>query len=63
MNVLVDRIDGECAFGRSVADAPEIDGIVQFDLEPGLPVPSVGGFARVAIEASDTHDLFGRQDG
>jgi len=40
--------------GRSMADAPEIDGVVHF--EGGR----VGEFADVLIERSDEHDLYGR---
>jgi ribosomal protein S12 methylthiotransferase len=40
--------------GRSMADAPEIDGVVHF--EGGR----VGAFADVRIERSDEHDLYGR---
>jgi ribosomal protein S12 methylthiotransferase len=56
--VLVDAIDGELAIARSMADAPEIDGLVQVQdgREAGL-VP--GEFARVRIMGSDEHDLYG----
>ncbi len=40
--------------GRSMADAPEIDGVVKF--KGG----KTGEFAEVRIERSDEHDLFGR---
>jgi len=40
--------------GRSMADAPEIDGVVHF--EGGR----AGTFADVRIERSDEHDLYGR---
>jgi len=40
--------------GRSMADSPEIDGVVHF--EGGR----VGEFAEVRIERSDEHDLYGR---
>ncbi len=56
--VLVDAIDGELAIARSMADAPEIDGLVQIQdgREAGL-VP--GEFAMVRIMGSDEHDLYG----
>ncbi len=56
--VLVDAIDGELAIARSMADAPEIDGLVQVQdgREAGL-VP--GEFAMVRIMGSDAHDLYG----
>ncbi|MBW8310642.1 MAG: 30S ribosomal protein S12 methylthiotransferase RimO [Rhizobium sp.] len=56
--VLVDEIDGELAIGRSKADAPEIDGLVQIQdgAAAGL---KPGDFCEVRIMGSDEHDLFG----
>jgi ribosomal protein S12 methylthiotransferase len=56
--VLVDLIEGELAIGRSMADAPEIDGLVQIQngFEAGL---RPGQFVDVEIMGSDDHDLFG----
>jgi ribosomal protein S12 methylthiotransferase len=56
--VIVDAIDGDLAIARSMADAPEIDGLVQVQdgREAGL-VP--GEFAHVRIMGSDEHDLYG----
>ncbi len=56
--VLVDLLNGELAIGRSMADAPEIDGLVQIQngLEAGL---RPGQFVDVQIMGSDEHDLFG----
>jgi ribosomal protein S12 methylthiotransferase len=56
--VLVDAIDGELAIGRSKADAPEIDGLVQIQdgAAAGL---KPGDFCEVRIMGSDEHDLFG----
>ncbi len=56
--VLVDQIDGELAIGRSKADAPEIDGLVQIQdgAAAGL---KPGDFCEVQIMGSDEHDLFG----
>ena len=55
---IVDAIDGELAIARSMADAPEIDGLVQVQngLEAGL---QPGDFADVEIMGSDEHDLYG----
>ncbi|MBJ2109836.1 30S ribosomal protein S12 methylthiotransferase RimO [Proteus terrae] len=54
--VMIDEVDEEGAIGRSMADAPEIDGAVylneQFDVEPGHIV-------RVLIEHADEYDLWG----
>ena len=55
---LVDAIDGELAIARSMADAPEIDGLVQIQngFEAGL---EPGRFVDVEILGSDEHDLYG----
>ena len=59
--VIVDAIDGELAIARSMADAPEIDGLVQVQdgREAGL---APGDFAMVRIMGSDEHDLYGEVD-
>jgi ribosomal protein S12 methylthiotransferase len=61
LDVLIDAVDdtpgsGAGATGRSKADAPEIDGEVHLRDVVGL---KVGDIARVLIEDSDEHDLFG----
>ena len=55
---IVDAIDGELAIARSMADAPEIDGLVQIQngFEAGL---KPGEFVDVEIMGSDEHDLYG----
>ena len=55
---LVDAIDGELAIARSMADAPEIDGLVQIQdgRDAGL---HPGQFVDVEILGSDEHDLYG----
>ncbi|RNF85164.1 30S ribosomal protein S12 methylthiotransferase RimO [Montanilutibacter psychrotolerans] len=55
---LVDVLDGELAIARSMADAPEIDGVVQIQngFEAGL---KPGEFVDVEIMGSDEHDLYG----
>ncbi len=59
--VLVDSLDGELAIARSMADAPEIDGLVQIqDGEAAGLKP--GQFVDVTIMGSDEHDLFGLVD-
>ena len=57
MTVLVDGIDGSHAIARSMADAPEIDGVVRISRGGKLPV---GAFAEVEITGSSEHDLSGR---
>ncbi len=58
---LVDAVDGELAIARSMADAPEIDGLVQIQdgFVAGL---KPGDFVDVTIMGSDDHDLFGLVD-
>ena len=55
---LVDAVDGDLGIARSMADAPEIDGLVQIQnsREAGL---RPGEFVDVGIMGSDEHDLFG----
>jgi ribosomal protein S12 methylthiotransferase len=55
---LVDAVDGELAIARSMADAPEIDGVVQVQdgRDAGL---QPGQFVDVEIMGSDEHDLYG----
>ncbi|GGA72532.1 ribosomal protein S12 methylthiotransferase RimO [Arenimonas soli] len=55
---LVDAIDGELAIARSMADAPEIDGLVQIQDGEAAGLRA-GDFCDVRIMGSDEHDLFG----
>lgn len=55
MLVLVDAVDEENAVGRSMADAPEIDGVVYLEGGAGL-LP--GDLVEVEITDADEHDLF-----
>ena len=59
--VLVDALDGELAIARSMADAPEIDGLVQIQdgAAAGL---KPGQFVDVPIMGSDEHDLYALVD-
>ena len=54
MEVLVDAIDGNVAVARSMADAPEIDGVVKIVRGGKLPL---GEFVDVEITGSSDHDL------
>ena len=54
MKVLVDSIDGNTAVARSMADAPEIDGLVKISKGGKLPI---GEFVDVEITGSSDHDL------
>ncbi len=62
LDVLVDAVDADGAVGRTYADAPEIDGVVQIDgLVGGAGVSagvSAGAFARVRITDADAYDLY-----
>ena len=55
MLVLVDDVDEENAVGRSMADAPEIDGVVYLEGGAGL-LP--GDLVEVEITGADEHDLY-----
>ena len=55
---IVDAIDGDLAFARSAADAPEIDGLVQIQ-DGGASGLVPGDFVDVRILGSDEHDLYG----
>ncbi len=55
MLVLVDEVDDEKAIGRSMADAPEIDGVVYLEGGAGL-LP--GDLVEVTITDADEHDLY-----
>jgi ribosomal protein S12 methylthiotransferase len=55
MTVLIDEIDDEGAIARSMADAPEIDGLVYIADSDGL---SVGDWVNVTVTDADEHDLW-----
>jgi ribosomal protein S12 methylthiotransferase len=55
--VLIDEVGPTGAVGRTTADAPEIDGVVQIRI--GRRRISVGDFADVKITAATAHDLQG----
>jgi ribosomal protein S12 methylthiotransferase len=57
MQVLVDAVDGNTAMARSMADAPEIDGVVTIARAGSL---QAGEFAQVEITGSGDHDLAAR---
>ena len=55
--VIVDIAEDDLATARSMADAPEIDGVVHVQQVEGV---KPGDIIEVMIEASDEHDLFAR---
>jgi ribosomal protein S12 methylthiotransferase len=54
--VIIDRVEGGIAIGRTRGDAPEIDGTVHVTARRPL---KVGEIATVKIERSDAYDLHG----
>ncbi len=58
LSVIVDEIDKEGIIGRSMADAPEIDGVVYVDNLSGAEV-KVGQIISVTITQADEYDLWG----
>ncbi|POY43921.1 30S ribosomal protein S12 methylthiotransferase RimO [Avibacterium gallinarum] len=56
--VIVDEIDEDGIIGRSMADAPEIDGVVYVDNLSNQAV-SVGQVINVTITQADEYDLWG----
>ncbi|QYM94294.1 30S ribosomal protein S12 methylthiotransferase RimO [Dickeya zeae] len=56
LTVLIDEVDEEGAIGRSMADAPEIDGAVYLNGENRV---KVGDLVTVKIEHADEYDLWG----
>lgn len=54
--VIIDEVDKEGAIGRSMADAPEIDGVVYLNGETKL---KIGDIVQVKIENADEYDLWG----
>ncbi len=57
MRVLIDAVAPTHAVGRTIADAPEIDGVVYLEPDASL---KVGTFVDAAILKAEGHDLFGR---
>lgn len=57
--VLTERASGNTAYGRSYAEAPEVDGSISFTAS-GAP-PAAGTFAHVRITGATHYDLQGEQ--
>ncbi|HAS03442.1 MAG TPA: 30S ribosomal protein S12 methylthiotransferase RimO [Pasteurella multocida] len=55
--VLVDEVDEEGIIARSMADAPEIDGVVYID-NPNRAAVKAGQFIEVKITRADAYDLY-----
>lgn len=58
VDVIVDEITEEHIIGRSMADAPEIDGLVYVDKQSEIFI-QVGDIIKVTITAADEYDLWG----
>ena len=56
IEVLIDEVDEEGAFGRSWADAPEIDGCVYLNGETAV---AEGDIVRVRVDHADNYDVWG----
>ncbi|MGL5287535.1 MAG: 30S ribosomal protein S12 methylthiotransferase RimO, partial [Aeromonas sp.] len=55
ITVIIDDVDEEGATGRSMADAPEIDGLVYLN---GATHLKAGDMVRVKVEHADEYDLW-----
>ena len=55
IDVLIDQVDGDQALGRSIADAPEIDGVVHIANAHHL---KPGDLIRGQVTAADEYDLW-----
>jgi ribosomal protein S12 methylthiotransferase len=60
LQVLVDAHEGNTAIARSMADAPEIDGVVKIAQGNKGAKLKIGEFAQVEITGSSEHDLDAR---
>jgi ribosomal protein S12 methylthiotransferase len=58
VDVIVDEIDGDNALGRSMADAPEIDGRVYLPAGKGAQKLKPGAVLRARVTAADEYDLW-----
>jgi ribosomal protein S12 methylthiotransferase len=60
ISVIIDEVDDEGAMGRSMWDAPEIDGSVFLNEDTGV---AVGDIVRAKVVFSDEYDLWAERDG
>ncbi len=60
IEVIIDEVDDEGAMGRSVWDAPEIDGSVFLNEDTGV---AVGDIVRAKVVFADEYDLWAERDG
>jgi ribosomal protein S12 methylthiotransferase len=58
IEVIVDEVDGEQALGRSMADAPEIDGRVYLPAGKGPKKIKAGSIITARVTSADEYDLW-----
>ena len=58
IDVIVDELDGEQAMGRSMADAPEIDGRVYLPAGKGPKKLKAGSIVTARVTNADEYDLW-----
>jgi ribosomal protein S12 methylthiotransferase len=58
LQIIVDEIDGDRALGRSMADAPEIDGRVYLPAGKGAKKLGAGAVVTARVTAADEYDLW-----
>ncbi len=58
--VIIDKVEGGAAIGRTRGDAPEIDGVVHVSARRPL---RVGEITNVKVERADAYDLYGQAVG
>jgi ribosomal protein S12 methylthiotransferase len=63
IDVIVDELDGEQAIGRSMADAPEIDGRVYLPAGKGAKKIKAGSIVTARVTGADEYDLWAEPAG
>ena len=63
IDVIVDELDGEQAIGRSIADAPEIDGRVYLPAGKGAKKIKAGTIVTARVTSADEYDLWAEPAG
>jgi ribosomal protein S12 methylthiotransferase len=58
IDVIVDEVDGAQALGRSMADAPEIDGRVYLPAGKGAKKIKAGSIVAARVTSADEYDLW-----
>ena len=59
--VLCEGADASAGYGRSYAEAPEVDGVIRFKVKQSGAAPHPGDFIQVRIDGADPYDLWGEQ--